>query len=132
MGRMANMKVPEMSKVQMPETTQRSRQAKDKTDSEADKIEGFHGYWLRRFTGLPAPAGLWVVRVEALVGAAALSGRSTCSNRSAREGVSSTASSSRRQRRESLFCASVNSAWHNSGSRRNRSAPLTSHRSSLS
>ena len=58
MGRMANMKAPEVSEMQMAETTQRSRQAKDKTDSEADKIEGFHGHWLRRFTGLPAPAGL--------------------------------------------------------------------------
>ena len=62
MGRLSNMKVPKMSpkmpKVQMSETAERSRQAKDKTDSEADKIEGFHGHWVRRFTGLPAPAGL--------------------------------------------------------------------------
>src|SRR5437868_14764642 len=58
------------------------------------------------------------------------SGFSTCSRRSMSCGVSKIAASSARHFRESSCLASSSSAWLSSGSRRKRSAPLTSHRSS--
>src|SRR4051794_25645336 len=58
--------------------------------------------------------------------------RSTSASRGASPGVSRIASSSSRHSRECSFRASVSSACFSSGSRRNLSAPDTSHRSSLS
>src|SRR5216683_4612357 len=114
----------------MREATKKEGHAKDETDAEADEIEGVHGHRVCRLVRLFVLTGLGSV-VEVNLGecAVAVSGRRTSSRRSAREGVLSTSSRSSRQRRESLFCASVRSAWQSSGSRRNRSAPLTSQRS---
>src|SRR5579872_1380526 len=58
-------------------------------------------------------------------------GCSTSNNRSARPGVSRIESSSTRHLRDSACLAKCSSAWLTSGSRRNRSAPEISHRSSL-
>src|SRR5271155_5401835 len=89
--------------------------AKDETDAEADEIKGVHGHCLPRLLGLREGVTLCCV-VETGAGftgrEAPASGRSTWSRRSTSEGVSSTASSNRRHRRESLFWARVSSAWH--------------------
>jgi hypothetical protein len=53
--RVTDVKVPQMK---MREAAKKEGHAKDKTDAEADEVEGFHSHWVRRFVRLFAVTGL--------------------------------------------------------------------------
>src|SRR5579859_2180639 len=120
--------VPTGGQVQMKCAREQGHHTQQKSDEKTDKIEGLPIHTVL----LPFP---WPLRglppaVRPLV--LSYSGFKTCSSRSASWGVSKIAASSVRHFRVSSCLASSIRAWLNCGSRRKRSAPLISHRSSLS
>src|SRR5262249_2946979 len=129
---MSYMEMPTMhvAKMQMAEATEEGEQAQHQADSKTDEIpvlrteqKCMHGHLLSfvlrtpllRSPPLPAPLSA-ALRVSAPAFAVecfrrgASSGRSTSSRRSASDGVSSIAASSRRQRRVSSCWAAASSA----------------------
>src|SRR5690242_4711608 len=110
----------------MKDAQQHGKQADDEAHERAHEIEisPGHGYDLLGAAAVP--------ELSAAAVALALSGRSTCKSRSARFGVSRMARINTRHLRESSWRAISSRAWLTSASRRNCSAPLINHKSSLS
>src|SRR5262249_33705258 len=104
---------------QMKRPAEKRENAQDEPGDEADEVEAF-------------PAHETLLCRRRRDGMASDSGRSTWRSRSARLGVSRISRISARQRREFGCFARARSAWLTSLSRRNRSAPEMSQRSSLS
>src|SRR5215469_2116141 len=129
---MANMN---MSKVQVPEPSCKRQHAEHKPHCETRQIDRLPVH-RDLFAVLPTETALSLacecVFIAREASALTAPGRSRCSSRSASAGVSRIASRRTRHLRESSCLASASSARRSSGSRRNRSAPLTSQRSSLS
>src|SRR5581483_9652776 len=116
---LANINVPFHLQVDVQGSGQKRKRAEYKSHYETDQIEEFPTHKISSVFAAP------FVLVP-------VSGLRTCRSRSASPGVSKIAPSNTRQPRESACLASNNSACFTWGSRRKRSAPAMSHRSSCS